>query len=222
MTGRDHADGIAGYRHLAVPTDSLYDLGETAGLEEAVRIFVADGGTMMHGAGCALAARAFGVAEETVPFDCIRWREDVIPHGWSTVAFTSEGEALGRYLGSGLPGILRSTFGRGRVLSIGFEYGYAYSRCTMPIVPPAYGRSEMHPVVLLERTPVDDEIGTSPSAPLSPVRGVEFARFGDRVVIVNHRASPVDLSGIQCSRRIDLVPSAPGLLAAHSAAYIEF
>ena len=45
---------------------------------------------------------------------------------------------------------------------------------------------------------------------------------GDRVVIVNHRASPVDLSGIQCSRRIDLVPSAPGLLAAHSAAYIEF
>jgi hypothetical protein len=216
------AGALNDYRHLAVATDSLYDLDETAALEDAVRAFVAAGGTMVHGAGCSLAARAFGILEEAVPFDCIRWREDVIPHGWSTVAFSSDGEAVGSYISSGRTGILRTAVGRGHVLSIGFEYGYAYSRRTMPIVPPVYGRSEMHPVVLLERTPVEDEIGCSPSAPMQPVSGVEFAVFGDRAVIVNHRSSPVDVSGIAARRRLPLVPSAPGWLAAHSAEYVEF
>jgi len=80
----------------------------------------------------------------------------------------------------------------------------------------------MHPVVLLERTPVEDEIGVSPSSPMRPVRGVEFAVFGDRAVIVNHRSSPVDISSIAARRRLPLVPSAPGYLAAHSAEYVEF
>ncbi|WP_243065110.1 beta-galactosidase trimerization domain-containing protein [Humibacter sp. RRB41] len=216
------AGALHDYRHLVVPTDSLYDVGETADLETAVRAFAESGGTVMHGSNSGLAKGAFDITDEPAPFDCVRWREDLIPHGWSTSAFASEGEVLGSYIESGRPGILRTRVGRGSVLSIGFEYGYAYSRRTMPIVPPAYGRGEMHPLVLLEQTPVDVEIGTSPSAPMRPMRGVEFAHFGDRGVIVNHRASPVDVSAISARRRIPLVPSAPGWLAAHSAEYIEF
>ena len=52
----------------------------------------------------------------------------------------------------------------------------------MPIVPSRYGRREMHPVVLLHPTPVEAVIGTSPLAVLPPTRGVETARFGERVV----------------------------------------
>jgi hypothetical protein len=107
------------------------------------------------------------------------------------------------------------------VFSFGFQYGYSYSRRTMPIVPPQYGKREMHPVVLLRETPIAALAGNSPLAPIAPIKGVEFARFGKHLVIVNHRASPVDISGIKSKREIAQVPSAPGWLAAHSATYLE-
>ena len=91
----------------------------------------------------------------------------------------------------------------------------------MPIVPPNYGKREMHPVVLLKETPVAAIVGPSPRSPLPPTRGVEIARFGTCCVIVNHRASPIDISGISARRALPMVPSAPGWLAAHSAVFLE-
>jgi hypothetical protein len=214
------AGALADYRHLVVPTNSLYDLGDNAALEAAVRQFVAAGGTLLHGPHCELVQRAFGVEEEMVAFDCIKWREEIIPHGWSTVAFRG-GTALGTYIQSGKTALAETRVGAGRVLSFGFQYGHAYSRRTMPIVPPNYGKREMHPIVLLKETPVAALVGSSPLAPLPPVKGVEFARFGSRLLIVNHRSSPVDISGIAARRAIHLVPSAPGWLAAHSAVCLE-
>ncbi|MCF4119925.1 hypothetical protein L1785_02935 [Antribacter sp. KLBMP9083] len=211
---------LAGYQHLVVPANPLYDLGDNAALEDAVRAFVAGGGTMFHGPGCELARRAFGITERAVDFDCLAWRENVIPHGWSTVSYDS-GRALATYIGSGQAALAGTDVGRGTVYSFGFEYGYSYSRRTMPIVPPQYGRSEMHPVVLLRQTPVEAFVGTSPLAPMKPVKGVETARFGDALVMVNHRSSPVDISAVPASRAIHQVPSAPGTLAAHAAVYLE-
>jgi hypothetical protein len=211
---------LAGYRHLVVPTNSLYDVGDNSTLEKAVRAFVADGGTVFHGPHCVLAERALGIREEAEEFDCIGWREEIIPHGWSTVSFPG-GEALGSYIGSGKQAITGTAFGRGTVYSFGFQYGYAYSRRSMPIVPPRYGKREMHPVVLLRETPVQALAGTSPSAVLPPVRGVEAARFGDRLVVVNHRSSPVRIDAVPSRHAIPQVPSAPGWLAAHAAVYLE-
>lgn len=208
------------YQHLVVPTNSLYDLGDNAALEQAVHKFVVEGGTVLHGPECQLAEQAFGIEQEDVAFDVIAWSEEVIPHGWSTVAF-STGEAFGTYIQSGRAAFTELQVGSGRVYSFGFQYGYAYSRRTMPIVPPQYGRREMHPIVLLHPTPVESVIGASPSAVLPPMRGVETARFGNSVIVVNHRSSPINIAGIPTRRQVPLVPSAPGLLAAHSATYIE-
>ena len=91
----------------------------------------------------------------------------------------------------------------------------------MPIVPSQYGKREIHPVVLLAQTPVATLAGTSPLAPMPPLKGVEFARFGNQLVIVNHRSSPVDIRNIKSKTEIPQVPSAPGWLAAHSAIYLE-
>ena len=244
------AGAVRDYRHLVVPTNSLYDLGDNTALETAVRAFVKGGGTVLHGPHCELARRALGIEEETIEFDCLTSYcrsgfmprsdrdgstesghkapptvgnspgEDIIPHGWSTVAFLG-GQPLATYLQTGKSALAETRLGNGRVFSIGFQYGYAYSRRTMPIVPPQYGKREMHPVVLLKETPVASLVGTSPLAPLPPRKGVEFARFGSRLVIVNHRASPIDISGITARRAITLVPSAPGWLAAHSVTCIE-
>ena len=87
----------------------------------------------------------------------------------------------------------------------------------MPIVPSQYGRQEMHPIVLLRETPVARLIGSPKDLPIPAARGVEMARFGQRMIIVNHRSSPVDISGIQCDSQIAQVTTAAGFLAAHSA-----
>jgi hypothetical protein len=214
------AGALAGYKHLVVPHNSLYDLGDNTALEAAVKKFVAVGGTVFHGPHCELARRALGIEEEAIPFDCIKWHEEIIPHGWSTVAYRS-GTAVGVYIQSGKHAIAQTKIGDGSVFSFGFQYGHSYSRRTMPIVPPNYGRREIHPVVLLKETPVATLAGPSPQAPMAPIRDVEFARFGRHLVIVNHRSSPVDISRIAVRRALPQVPSAPGWLAAHSAVYLE-
>ena len=87
----------------------------------------------------------------------------------------------------------------------------------MPIVPPQYGKREMHPVVLLNHTPLEKLAGISPLAPMKPIKGVEFARFGHKLVVVNHRSSPVNIGGIKMKQALHMVPTAKGFLAAHSA-----
>jgi hypothetical protein len=212
---------LADYKYLVIPHNSLYDLGDNAELEFAVNEYVTGGGKVFHGPQCELARRALGIDEDAVAFDCIRWHEEIIPHGWSTVAFR-QGTALGIYIESGACAIARTDLGAGQVFSFGFEYGYSYSRRTMPIVPPKYGRREMHPLVLLKETPVAAFAGASPQLPIAPLKGVEFARFGKSLIVVNHRSSPADLNGIAASRTLVQIPSSPGWLAAHSAAYLEW
>ena len=73
---------LAHYRNLVIPHNSLYDLGENTSLEAAVKRFVTSGGTAFHGPHCELARRAFGIEEDLIEFDCIKFREEVIPHGW--------------------------------------------------------------------------------------------------------------------------------------------
>ena len=220
-----HPDQVVGgvlaeYEHLVVPHNSLYDLGNNATLEAVVNRFVADGGTIFHGPQCELSKHALGISEEAVVFDCIKWEEKVIPHGWSTVAFAG-GKALGKYIQTGKSAISQTDIGKGRVFSFGFQYGYSYSRRTMPSVPPRYGKCEMHPVVLLKETPVAALVGCSPWLPIAPIKGVEFARFGNHLVIVNHRSSPIDIRNIAARRSLRQVPAAVGWIAGHSAACLE-
>jgi hypothetical protein len=247
---------LCAYRYLVVPTNSLYDIGDNAALEAAVRAWVEAGGTVLHGPHCDLARRALDIKEEKVDFDCLSCRrsftprserdegvesgrsavakvmvdreappttansEEIIPHGWSTVGFVT-GTPLATYIQSGKTGLAETRLGTGRVLSFGFQYGYAYSRRTMPIVPPQYGRREMHPIVLMKETPVAAFVGVSPLALLPPRKGIECARFGSVLIIVNHRASPVDISDVRSKRARPQIAGAPGWLAAHSAVCLE-
>jgi hypothetical protein len=214
------AGALKDYRLLVIPTNSLYDLCDNTALEAAVKKFVGGGGNVFHGPHCELAKRALNIKEQRIPFDCLDWDEAIIPHGWSTVAF-KEGKAIAQYIQSGIAGIAETKSGKGKIVSFGFQYGYAYCRRTMPIVPPRYGKREMHPVVLLTKTPVEKLAGISPLAPMKPVKGVEFTRFGKKLVIVNHRSSPVNISGIKAKKIILQLPAARGWLAAHSAIYLE-
>jgi hypothetical protein len=214
------AGALEDYKHLVVPHNSLYDLGDNSALEAAVKKFAAEGGMVFHGPHCELAQRAFDVEEEPVEFDCIDYHEKIIPHGWSTVAF-SGGKAVGAYIQSDKAAIAQTKVGKGCVFSIGFQYGYSYSRRTMPIVPPKYGKSEMHPIVLLKKTPIECLVGLSPQSPLRPTKGLEIGRFGKHLILVNHRSSPLDIRAIKTRKAIPQLPSAAGWLSAHSGTCLE-
>lgn len=214
------AGALKDYQHLVIPTNSLYDLGANKMMEAAVKKFAVAGGNVFHGPSCKLAQRALGIREREIAFDCLAWEEEIIPHGWSTVAFKG-GKAVAKYIQIGKAGIARTKLGKGSIYSFGFQYGYAYCRRTMPIVPSQYGKREMHPIVLLTKTPVEKLAGISPMMPMKPIKGVEFAHFGKNLVIVNHRSSPVNIRGIKAKKVVSLMPSAPGWLAAHSATCLE-
>ena len=213
---------LGAYEHLVVPTNSMYEFGgDHAPLVETVRGFVESGGMLWHGPDCALAREVAGIEEHLVEFDCFRWEEsDVIPHGWSTVAFTG-GRPLASYLQTGATAIAETRLGHGTVISVGFEYGYAYARRTMPIVPPAYGRREMHPIVLLDHTPIETLAGSAPSAILPPTRGLEVARFGNHAIVVNHRSSPAHLGDLAPRDELPQHSGGPGWVNGHSALYLQ-
>jgi len=214
------ASGLKEYKHLVIPTNSLYDLGDNQALEAAVKRFVRTGGNIFHGPHCELVKRAFGIKEREIAFDCLAWDEAIIPHGWSTVAFKS-GKAIAKYIQNGEAGIAQTRIAQGNIYSFGFQYGHAYCRRTMPIVPPQYGKREIHPVVLLTKTPLAKLAGTSPLAPVKPEKGVEFAHFGKRLVLINHRSSTLDIRRIKAKKTVHLVSAVKGWLAAHSAVCLE-
>jgi hypothetical protein len=211
---------LSDYKILVIPHNSLYDLGDNIALEFTVKQFVASGGTFFHGPNCQLAQSAFAIRESPIDFDCIHWHEDVIPHGWSTVSFET-GTALATYIQSSKTAIAETKFGAGRVYSFGFEYGYSYSRSTMPVVPPNYGRREIHPIVLLKQTPIAAYAGTAPNTPLPAQKGLEFARFGSRWIIVNHTANPVNLIPVATGKMRHALPITSDWLLPHSALLLE-
>lgn len=215
------AGALGHYSILAVPHNSCYELAPNPALEEALRTWVAQGGLLFHGPRSAEIQSAFGICEEEAPADCIDWMGNLlIPHGWSTVAFTG-GESMARYARFGGSAINRIAHGEGEVISIGFEYGYAYSRSSMPAVPPSYGKREAHPVVLIKETPVG-RLAANRLAPCWPGRkGVEVARFGDKLIVVNHRSEPVDLSLYGGKEPIFQTDSASGRLIGHSAVCLD-
>jgi hypothetical protein len=61
----------------------------------------------------------------------------------------------------------------------------------------------------------------SPLARMLPIKAVEFAKFGSRLIIVNHRSSPVNITDVCAKRMISQIPSGTGWLAAHSAMLLE-
>ena len=212
---------LADYHILAVPHNSCYHLSPNPALEKALRDWVGQGGLLFHGPSSTVIQNTFGVQEYKVELDCIDWQGHLlIPHGWSTVAYTT-GKAISLYARLGTKAITELIHGKGKVISMGFEYGHAYSRKSMPAVPPSYCKLEAHPIVLLKETPVG-RLALERLKPRWPGRkGVEIAQFGDRLIVVNHRSEPVNLAEYQCQNPIFQIESTLVRLTGHSAVCLQ-
>jgi hypothetical protein len=187
------AGAVSDYQLLVLPTDACYEFAPDTKLEHALAAWVQAGGVCLHGPGNALAKAALGIREEDVEFDCIEAGDRLlIPDGWTTVAYPAA-ERLAGYHRRGGTAIGQTRLGNGRVLSIGFPYGFAYAT-KRPPVPHGYHREEAVGVQLLAEHPVVCDLRK-----LCPVRwcggrGVETGWFDRSVVVVNHRNVPINLT----------------------------
>jgi hypothetical protein len=211
---------LGDYKALVLPHNSCYDLSPDPEMERTIAEWVATGGVVLHGPGESIAKNQFGITERPAPFDCIAWSTRLIPHGWSTVAF--EGcQSVASYERKGGTAIGHKPVGNGHVYSFGFEYGYAYSRRSMPAVPPSYGRQEAHPVVLLPLTPVEAILRRHTAPAWKGAKGLQIAQFGDAVVCVNHRPDPVNIEQFNARDAIWQVAPNDGKLPANSAVFFR-
>lgn len=189
------ASAAADYRLLVLPTDACYELAPDAELEAALAAWVRGGGVCLHGPDHALAKAALGIREEAAEFDCIASGDRLlIPDGWMFASYP-DAERLAGYHRRGGTAIGRASLGKGRVLSIGFPYGFAYAT-KRPPVPHGYHREEAVGVQMLQEHPVVRELrGLRPSRWCGG-RGVECGWFERAVVVVNHRNTPVRLADL--------------------------
>ena len=119
----------------------------------------------------------------------------LIPDGWSTVAYLGA-EPLAAYKRHGDTAIGSTPRGRGRIISVGFPYGFTYATKRKP-VPRGYHREvEAVGLQMLEDHPVARELRALLPKRWCGGRGVETAWFDRSVVVVNHRNVPVDLSAL--------------------------
>lgn len=215
------AGAAAEYRLLVLPTDACYAFAPDPELERALTAWVQAGGVCLHGPANRLAQAAFGIGEEAVEFDCIEAGDRLlIPDGWGFAAYPAA-ERLAGYHRRGGTAIGRTSPGKGRVLSIGFPYGFAYAT-KRPPVPHGYHREEAVGVQLLQDHPVVGELRAIRPQRWYGGRGVEAGWFEEAVVIVNHRNVPVDLSALLGGGgKADWqYPSDANLLIPHAAAVV--
>ncbi len=185
---------LADYRLLVLPEDSCYALAPDTWLEAALVAWVSGGGTCVHGPGSALAGVALHIREESVAFDCIALGDRLlVPDGWAMSAWPGA-EPMAVYNRPQATAIGQTKLGKGKVVSVGFPYGFAYATRRMP-VPHGYHREETVGVQLLDDHPLLALLRTLlPPGRWQGGRGVETGWFEQAVVVVNHRNVPVDVT----------------------------
>lgn len=188
------SDVAGDWKVLVLPADTCYRYSPDKALEAALVAWVEAGGICLHGPESDLAAAAFGIKGEAVPFDCVNIGDRLLtPNGWTTWSY-AETDPVAAYNRSGATAIGSTSRGAGRVISVGFPYGFSYATRRKSVPQGYHSEVETVTVQICNDQPVLRELRS-----LVPDRwvgglGVEAGWFDRSVVVVNHRNVPLDLS----------------------------
>jgi len=177
------AGALRRYGCVIVPADPHYWALPDPGMEEALRAYVEEGGTLLHSIS-ELAERAFDFASEPHAPDSIGWEEKIVTGSRRFVSYPT-GEPEAAYLGDGRSAYAIRAAGRGTIHSFGLHYGYAYgSREHLPVAR-AYKKENHYPLTVIARTPVD-KLLTESGLSRGRRRGTESIPFAKGTLYVNH------------------------------------
>jgi len=206
------------YFALVLPIDSCYKYLPDKEMESKIVEFVNNGGILIHGANCQMLPSEFKIEEAPCKFECIRWREDIIPES-IYFSFYRTGHAYACF-DSGETAIAVHDYGKGKIYSFGFNVGFAYTKQRISPVPLKHGIQAMYPYILLNTTPVEDILNERRKPRFKNIKGVEIGDFGDRVIVVNHNPYEYSLDKFSSKRIYWQVDVDRVILMPHSAAMI--
>ena len=108
------------------------------------------GGWVIHSPGSRLAELAFSLKAQEHRADGVNLGEGCMVPSTCYRSYI-QGEVLGTYLSDGAAAVVRQRIGEGSVVSLGFDYGYAYTAKICPHVPREQKNNELYPLNMIKR-----------------------------------------------------------------------
>lgn len=181
------------YSLLILPEDSMYAFERDEEGEEALRAFVRDGGTLIHSPGSCLAGLAFGIVSEEEKPSPVCFSEKALITTTMYVSYP-DGDVIASYSLSGRPALVKREYGKGNIISVGFDFGLSYGTKTIPHVPLEEKNNELYPLSLIRECPLAPYIERALGRNIGQERDIEVSFFDNGYIIVNHRSYPYTVS----------------------------
>ena len=188
--------GLKDFDVLLIPADDCYHAERDERLESALRLFAGRGGTVIHSAGAEAAEFAFDIRKQRTENTGYHYCEEGGLLSTETVYAMQTGEAAAYWCGSNLAAATMMNIGQGKVCSFGFMPGYQYIAKKAPHVPPQQRNNALYPFTHMEHNLFRDWLLQASAPDQQPaLKDVECASFENGRIIVNHRSTPIRLSG---------------------------
>lgn len=174
---------LSEYSLIVLPADPWYSYLPDKSLEDALKNYVQNGGSVICGASCGLHS-IFDINAEKHESDSFDFEETVTEFSVSFLSFDGiTPEAT--YCSDGKTVLGKSKYGKGTVYSSGIDMGLCYCERSQRPVPVRYGRQAQYPLTVIKRTPIEKWLIESGLAQKS-VRGIERIPFQNGILIINH------------------------------------
>ena len=169
----DIRDDLSGYKTIMLPADSLYD----GSFDDIILAFIDNGGTVIASASHPF-HKTLGITLEEEERKVVKMADDAMLIGPS---FSISGGSSVLSYKDGKAAASEIRRGKGRLIQLGFDYGYEYISKHIPHVPRAEKNSAIYPVSLQRKQFITDLIGGDMN-----LKGLEIARFENGCIVVNH------------------------------------
>lgn len=178
------------YKIIIVPSNDCYAAEEHEAVEQKLKIWVRQGGVLLHGPKDLLAEKCFGIFGKACKKMPYRYGKVIIPQGTAFEKF-QDGESIADYVDGGGICVAKHTLESGAIYSFGIQMGASYAAKNIPHVPYEQNNKEMYPIIQSKSTLVRDILNryVLPAGRIAE-RGIETGVFDNGMVIVNHRSTP--------------------------------
>lgn len=176
-------ESLSEYKIIVLPADPWYAYLPDKSLENALKAYAENGGTVICGASCGLHS-VFEINSEKHESDSFKFEEEITEFSLSFLSFNDiVPEAA--YCSDGKTALGKLNYGKGTIYCSGIDMGLCYCERSQKPVPVRYGRQAQYPLTVIKRTPIEKWIIESGLAEKS-IRGIERIPFQNGILIINH------------------------------------
>lgn len=182
------------YSALIIPANDCYKFDVNTNAEDKIKKWVDNGGIMIASPCDEISERVFGIKGNRFDGDVIWYGEGGLAQS-DRFEYYTDGEGIADYcMDKNKKAAVMHSFGKGKVYSLGFAYGYSYSAKIAPHVPLSQKNNELYPIPMMKQNIVDDILKNNGIRKCGVCgRNIEASVFEDCMIIVNHNSQPIEI-----------------------------